>query len=174
VQRVALAIADELRLTPEERDALRLGALFHDIGKIAVPDGILTKPSRLDADEYTLMKRHSAEGARIVGKLGRLRCAVPVITHHHERWDGGGYPGGLAGEEIPITAAIAGLADAWDAMTTDRPYHRALTVEEAARGVREARGTQFAPAVGDASLAVLRRNPGLFACEPSRELVAAG
>jgi HD-GYP domain-containing protein (c-di-GMP phosphodiesterase class II) len=96
------------------------------------------------------MKTHSAEGARIVGKFGRLREAVPIIRHHHERWDGLGYPDGLAGDAIPLEAAIVGLADAWDAMTTDRPYHRALTSAEALAEVHAGRGTQFSPVVADA------------------------
>jgi putative nucleotidyltransferase with HDIG domain len=150
VQQVALAIAAQLELTTEQLDALRFGSLFHDIGKIAVPDGILVKPAKLDYWEYAQMKTHSAEGARIVGKFGRLREAVPIIRHHHERWDGSGYPDGLAGEAIPLEAAIVGLADAWDAMTTNRPYHRALTSEEALAEVRAGRGTQFSPVVVDA------------------------
>src|SRR5205814_3994525 len=89
------------------------------------------------------------------GKFGRLRDAVPVIRHHHERWSGGGYPKGISGAEIPLEAAIVGLADAWDAMTTDRPYHRALSFDEAAEQLREGRGTQFAPAVVDAFFAVM-------------------
>ena len=150
VQRVAMAIAAQLDLTVQQLDALRFGSLFHDIGKIAVPDGILVKPAKLDFWEYAQMKTHSAEGARIVAKFGRLREAVPIIRHHHERWDGAGYPDGLAGEAIPLEAAIVGLADAWDAMTTDRPYHRALTGDEALAEVRAGRGTQFSPVVVDA------------------------
>jgi putative nucleotidyltransferase with HDIG domain len=150
VQRVAMAIAAQLDLTAQQLDALRFGSLFHDIGKIAVPDGILVKPAKLDYWEYAQMKTHSAEGARIVGKFGRLREAVPIIRHHHERWDGSGYPDSLAGDAIPLEAAIVGLADAWDAMTTDRPYHRALTETEALSEIRAGRGTQFAPVVVDA------------------------
>ena len=85
------------------------------------------------------MKTHSAEGARIVGKFGRLREAVPIIRHHHERWDGQGYPDGLAADEIPLEAAIVGLADAWDAMTTDRPYHPRCSPRRRCRGPRWAR-----------------------------------
>ena len=117
------------------------------------------KPGKLDRREYALMKTHSAEGARIVEKFGRLREAVPIILHHHERWDGAGYPDGLAGEAIPLEAAVVGLADAWDAMTTDRPYHRALTAAEALADVRGGRVTQFAPRVVDAFFAVLERQP---------------
>jgi putative nucleotidyltransferase with HDIG domain len=172
VQRVALAVAEAMDLGPDRLDALRFGALFHDIGKIAIPDNILVKPAALTYWEFAQMKLHSAEGARIVGKFGRLREAVPIIRHHHERWDGNGYPDGLGGDEIPVEAAIAGLADAWDAMTTDRPYHRALTREEAFAEVRGGRGTQFAPAVVDAFFAAVARRPaefGLRALEPALE-----
>jgi putative nucleotidyltransferase with HDIG domain len=156
VAEIAVAVGIELRLNLEQLDALRFGALFHDIGKLAVPDAILTKPDRLTDEEYELIKRHSDEGGRIVGKFGRLRPTVPIIRYHHERWGGGGYPDGLVGEQIPIEAAIVGLADAWDAMTTDRPYHRALTFEEAAEQIREGRGSQFVPEVVDAFFRVLR------------------
>ena len=162
VQRIAVAIGEELDLSKDRVDALRLGALFHDIGKLAVPDAVLTKPARLTEDEFDQIKKHSEDGARIVGKFGPLRETVPIIRHHHERWDGRGYPDKLATGEIPLEAAIVGLADAWDAMTTDRPYHRGLTLEEAFREVREARGTQFAPQVVDAFFAAQRRRPGEF------------
>jgi putative nucleotidyltransferase with HDIG domain len=159
VQRVAVAIGEQLGLQADRLDALRFGALFHDIGKIAVPDAILVKPAKLDYWEYTRMKMHSAEGARIVGKLGRLRETVPIIRHHHERWDGNGYPDGLAAEDIPLEAAIVGLADSWDAMTTDRPYHRALTEDEALAEIYGGRGTQFSPVVVDAFLAAATTRP---------------
>ena len=177
VQRIALAVATEMDLDPARLDALKYGGLLHDIGKLAVPDAVLTKPDRLNDAEFTLIKEHSEEGARIVGKLGRLHDAVPIIRHHHERWDGTGYPAALSGEEIPLEASIVGLADAWDAMTTTRPYHRALTFEEAIGEIRGGRGTQFAPAVVDAFLAVMRTQPGALA-EPNddaeRHLRAVG
>ena len=160
VQRVAVAVAVELGFAGERLEAIRLASLLHDIGKLAVPDAVLTKPAALTPSEFELIKRHSEEGARIVGKLARLQTALPIIRHHHERWDGTGYPAALAGGEIPPEALVVGLADAWDAMTTDRPYHRALTLEEATREVREGRGRQFAPEVVDAFLTVLRRRPG--------------
>lgn len=159
VQGLAVSLGIELGLDSGRLTALGHAALFHDIGKIAVPDAILTKPTRLDHAEYDVMKLHSAQGAEIVGRLGRLRGSVPLIRHHHERWDGLGYPDRLAGDEIPLEAAIIGLADAWDAMTTDRPYHRALTLEEAFREVRNGRGSQFSPVVVDAFLAAARRTP---------------
>jgi putative nucleotidyltransferase with HDIG domain len=162
VQKIAVAIGQELNLPKDRLDALRLGALFHDIGKLAVPDAVLTKPARLTDDEFALIKLHSENGARIVGKFGPLRATVPIIRHHHERWDGRGYPDRLASGEIPLEAAIVGLADAWDAMTTERPYQRGLTLEEAFREVREGREGQFAPEVVDAFFSAQRRRPGEF------------
>jgi putative nucleotidyltransferase with HDIG domain len=162
VQRIALAVAEELGVPAERLDAVRFGGLFHDIGKIAVPDSVLTKPGALDEEEFAVVKRHPADGAEIVSHFSRLREAVPLIRHHHERWDGTGYPDRLQGDEIPLEACIVGLADAWDAMTTDRPYRGALTVEQAAAEVRAGRGTQFSPAVVDAFFAAFRRQPALF------------
>ena len=157
VQQIALAVGEELGLSRERLDALRWAGLFHDIGKLAVPDAILTKPSGLDAAEFEAIKRHPTDGAAIVGKLGRLRAAVPLVRHHHERWDGRGYPDGLARDAVPLEAYVVGLADAWDAMTTDRPYQLALSWDEAAEEVRRGRDSQFAPEVVDAFFGVLRR-----------------
>jgi putative nucleotidyltransferase with HDIG domain len=163
VQEIAVAVARELGLSGKELDAIAHAGLFHDIGKLGVPDAILTKPAKLTTQEYELMKHHPADGANIVAKFGRLRDAVPLIRHHHERWDGNGYPEGLGGNEIPLGAAIVGLADAWDAMTTDRPYHRALDADEAEAELRKHRGTQFAPLVVDAFFRVLERSPATTA-----------
>ena len=116
VQEIALSVARELGIEGRELDAIGHAGLFHDIGKLGVPDAILTKPAKLTEQEYELMKQHPADGAKIVAKFGRLRDAVPLIHHHHERWDGQGYPHGLAADSIPLGAAIVGLADAWDAM----------------------------------------------------------
>lgn len=174
VQRIALALGSELGLPPERLDALRFAGLFHDIGKIAVPDAILMKPDRLTSEEYELIKRHPEDGARIVGRLHRLREAVPLIRHHHERWDGRGYPDGLRGEQIPLEASVVGLADAWDAMTTARPYSPARSLADAAEEIVRNRGTQFAPAVVDAFLAVLERMPEALApAEPLAETALA-
>jgi putative nucleotidyltransferase with HDIG domain len=173
VQRTALSIGQEVGLSVKDLDALRFGALFHDIGKIAIPDILLTKPGRLTEDEYELMKRHSAEGARIVAKFGRLRDSVAIIRHHHERWDGRGYPEGLGGEDIPVAAAIAGLADAWDAMTIERPYQRALSPGEALEEVRACRGTQFVPAVVDAFFEAAGKRPADFGLPGATALAAS-
>jgi putative nucleotidyltransferase with HDIG domain len=173
VQRIALSIGQELGLSVKDLDALRFGALFHDIGKIAIPDILLTKPGRLTEDEYELMKRHSAEGARIVAKFGRLRDSVAIIRHHHERWDGRGYPEGLAGDDIPVAAAIAGLADAWDAMTIERPYQRALSPGEALEEVRACRGAQFVPAIVDAFFEAAGKRPADFGLPGATALAAS-
>jgi putative nucleotidyltransferase with HDIG domain len=158
VQEIALAIADELGIVGKDREAIALAGLFHDIGKLGVPDAILTKPAKLTRQEYELMKQHPTDGANIVAKFSRLQGAVPMIRHHHERWDGAGYPDRLAADSIPLGARVVGLADAWDAMTTDRPYHRALERHEAERELRDNRGTQFAPEVVDAFFRALGRD----------------
>ncbi len=157
VQRIALAIGEAFDLPRSRLEALGLAGLFHDIGKLRVPDAVLTKPGPLSPEEFELIKRHPDDGADIVGHLGRMRNVLPYIRHHHERWDGAGYPAGLAGPEIPLEAAIVGLADAWDAMTTERPYSRARTSDEATDEILRARGTQFAPAVVDAFIATVGR-----------------
>jgi putative nucleotidyltransferase with HDIG domain len=174
VQRIAVALGEELGLEREQLDVLRFAGLFHDIGKIGVPDAILTKPDRLTELEFEVVKRHPEDGARIVGRLHRLHAAVPAILHHHERWDGNGYPHGLRGDGIPLEAAIVGLADAVDAMTTDRPYSAARSLEDATGEVVRCRGTQFAPAVVDAFVALVARAPELFGTDPAAgELVPA-
>jgi putative nucleotidyltransferase with HDIG domain len=167
VQRIAVALGEELGLGHEQLDVLRFAGLFHDIGKIGVPDAILTKPARLTELEFEIVKRHPEDGARIVGRLHRLHSAVPAVLHHHERWDGNGYPHGLRGEGIPLEAAIVGLADAVDAMTTDRPYSAARSLADAAEEVVRNRGTQFAPAVVDAFVTLVERMPELFGADPA-------
>jgi putative nucleotidyltransferase with HDIG domain len=145
VQRLALAIGRGLGLSQPELDLLGHAALFHDIGKLAIPDAILMKPARLDTDEWRLMRRHADEGARIIDRLGFLADAVPSIRHHHERFDGSGYPDGLRGEEIPLGARIIHVADALDSMLTSRIYRPALCEEEALAELRAGAGSQFCP-----------------------------
>ncbi len=170
VRGIALAIGRQLGLSRNQLENLGASALFHDVGKIGVPDAILTKPGKLDAAEFETIKQHAARGAEIVSKLSRLKDAVPAIRHHHERWDGHGYPDGLMGDEIPLEASIVGLADAWDAMTTERPYARALSLTSALEQVRGGRGTQFRPDVVDAFLAVATNLPGGKPSSPVRTL----
>jgi putative nucleotidyltransferase with HDIG domain len=159
VRRVSLAIGRELRLSARQLGALGTAALFHDIGKIGMPDSILTKPERLDPAEQRIMREHAARGAEIVSRITSLKDCVPAIRHHHERWDGLGYPDRLSGKEIPIEAAIIAIADAWDAMTTDRPYAAALDLDEAMLQIHAGKGNQFNPAVVDAFASVSRRRP---------------
>jgi diguanylate cyclase (GGDEF)-like protein/putative nucleotidyltransferase with HDIG domain len=145
VQQLSLAIGRELGLSHAELDLLGHAALFHDIGKLAIPDAILLKPSPLSSDEWALMQRHADEGARIIDRLGFLGDAVPAIRHHHERWDGAGYPEGLAGEEIPLGARIIHVADALDSMLTNRIYKVARPADEALEELRRGGGSQFCP-----------------------------
>ena len=175
VRRVALAVGRELALPAKRLGALGNAALFHDVGKIAVPDSILTKPEPLTPAEAAVMREHAARGAEIVSRLSSLQDSAPAIRHHHERWDGLGYPDGLRESAIPVEAAI-GLADAWDAMTTDRPYASALPVDQAKQQLSAGSGKQFNPAVVDAFLAIARRRPGdvLPPEAPSLPLAASG
>jgi putative nucleotidyltransferase with HDIG domain len=145
VQQLALAIGRELGLSHAELDLLGQAALFHDIGKLAIPDAVLLKPASLSNDEWSLMQRHAEEGARIIDRLGFLDDAVPAIRHHHERWDGRGYPDGLAGEEIPLGARIIHVADALDSMLTNRIYRAARPAADALEELRRGGGSQFCP-----------------------------
>ena len=145
VQQLALAIGRELGLSHAELDLLGHAALFHDIGKLAIPDAILLKPASLTPDEWSLMQRHAEEGARIIDRLGFLNDAVPAIRHHHERFDGTGYPDHLRGEDIPLGARIIHVADALDSMLTTRIYRAARPAAEALEELRRAAGTQFCP-----------------------------
>jgi putative nucleotidyltransferase with HDIG domain len=159
VRHVALAIGREMALPAPQLGALGTAALFHDVGKIGIPDSILTKAGPLEPGEAAIMREHVTRGAEIASKVSSFQDAVPAIRHHHERWDGLGYPDGLRGDEIPLDAAIVGLADAWDAMTTDRPYAHGLSLNEAMLQIRSGRGKQFNPLVVDAFWNVARRRP---------------
>lgn len=125
---------------------LEFGFLLHDVGKLAVPDAVLCKPGSLSADEWSLIRRHPVEGARILSAVPFLHGATDIVLHHHERWDGAGYPDGLAGEEIPIGARLFAIADTLDAMTSDRPYRSGLPLSAAVDEVVRLAGTQFDPA----------------------------
>ena len=159
VRRVSLAIGRELSLPAKRLGTLGTAALFHDVGKIGMPDSILTKPEQLTPAEAAVMREHAPRGAEIVSRISSLQESVPAIRHHHERWDGLGYPDGLRDDAIPLEAAIIALADAWDAMTTERPYAAALEIGEAMLQIQSGRGKQFSPAVVDAFLAIAHRRP---------------
>jgi putative nucleotidyltransferase with HDIG domain len=145
VQQLSLAIGRELGLSQAELDLLGHAALFHDIGKLAIPDAILLKPASLTSEEWALMQRHAEEGARIIDRLGFLGDAVPAIRHHHERFDGTGYPDRISGEEIPLGARIIHVADALDSMLTTRIYRAARPPADALGELRRASGSQFCP-----------------------------
>jgi putative nucleotidyltransferase with HDIG domain len=159
VRRVALAVGAELDFSKDRLDTLATAALFHDIGKIGMPDSILTKHEPLTREEQALMREHVTRGAEIVAKFPPFQAAAAAIRHHHERWDGLGYPDRMAGEDIPVEAAIIGLAETWDAMTTDRPYAHALCLSDAMAGVRAGREKQWSPLVVDAFWKVARDRP---------------
>jgi putative nucleotidyltransferase with HDIG domain len=141
----AVLLAREIGLSREEQDTVRLGCLLHDIGKIHIPDAVLQKPGSLSDEEYALMQRHPVVGEQICRPLIFARPCLTVIRHHHERWDGKGYPDRLQGEEISLLARIAAIADAWDAMTTDRPYRKALAAPVAFSILEDGAGTQWDP-----------------------------
>ena len=150
----AVALGQRFGLGPEELRVLEREALLHDIGKIGVPDAVLNKPGRLTPEEFETVKRHAVIGGRILGRSESLAGAVDVARHHHERWDGGGYPDGLAGVDIPLHARIVGVADAYDAMRSDRVYRKGMAPEKIRRELEQGRGTQFDPALADAMLAL--------------------
>jgi len=145
VSDLAVALAKEVGLTGQELDDMEIACLFHDVGKIKIPDAILHKTGRLDPAEWKEMRRHPEYGADILGKAPSLRRFIPAVRHHHEWYDGSGYPDGLSREGIPREAAIISLADAYDAMTSDRPYRAAMTKEKALSTIREFSGKQFSP-----------------------------
>jgi diguanylate cyclase (GGDEF)-like protein len=151
---MALTVGRELGFDGPALKRVELGALFHDIGKIGVPTSILLKPGPLTEDERKIIEQHPELGERILAPIDRLAEVRTIVRSCHERWDGEGYPDGKSGEEIPIEARIIFVCDAFHAMTTDRPYRKRLSVEEASRRVREAAGTQFDPTVVDVFLSL--------------------
>src|SRR5581483_799103 len=153
---LALEVGEHLGLDGERTRNLEFAALLHDVGKIAVPKEIINKPGQLSPEEWTVIKTHTVEGERMLSRVGGFMREVGMIVRsHHERWDGGGYPDGLAGEEIPLEARIITCCDSWNAMRTDRSYRRALPAEAAIEELRSGSGTQFDPCVVDALLTLV-------------------
>jgi putative nucleotidyltransferase with HDIG domain len=152
VTEIAEAVACRLGWSEERLESLRIGGPLHDIGKLAVSDEVLRKEGRLDESELAQIREHPKIGARILLRMAALREAIPYVLYHHERWDGHGYPSGKAGEEIPLGARVLAIADAFDAMTSDRPYRRALTREQALAEIERCAGTQFDPRIAQVFL----------------------
>jgi putative nucleotidyltransferase with HDIG domain len=158
-ERYATELAAELALAQQEIADIKLAALLHDIGKLVVPDHILRRPGPLSQDEIDLVRHHPVDGANMLSQVSLASGAVPSIHHHHERFDGSGYPDSLAGHAIPIGARILAVTDAFDAMTSDRPYGAATPVEEALAELRRCAGSQFDEVVVEAFVRVLGRTP---------------
>jgi putative nucleotidyltransferase with HDIG domain len=168
VVRLALDVARELGLDVEQQRTVEFGALLHDIGKIAVPKEIVNKPGKLDPDEWEIIKTHTVEGQRMLERVGGFMGNVgQIVRCHHERWDGGGYPDGLRGQDIPLEARIISCCDAFNAMTTDRPYRRAMPIGIALAELTEHAGSQFDPRIVDALASVVSRSPDVCAATAS-------
>ena len=155
---LSVKLAVEAGVDYEDVEKIRLGGMLHDIGKIGIPEIILNKPGRLDNSEYEIIKSHPVLGVSILGSVEFLQKIVPIIKHHHERYDGKGYPDQLKGEEIPYLARIVSIVDTFDAMTTNRPYRKALTTEESLKEIERCKGSQFDPELVDIFIKMARRD----------------
>jgi HD-GYP domain-containing protein (c-di-GMP phosphodiesterase class II) len=175
VTSIAFAIGQELGLAPDALAALEMGAQLHDIGKVGVADAILFKPGKLTPEEWAEMRRHPVIGAELIAQIPFLHVALPVVRHHHERWDGTGYPDGLKGEDIPLAARIFAVADVYDALVSDRPYRLGMPPSEALAIIERDADTHFDREVVEVFLSLIRRGdlgnvPGL----PHSDVTTAG
>jgi len=168
VVRLAVAVAAELGLALEAVRNVELGAGLHDIGKVRVPESILNKPGKLTEAEWAIMKTHPEVGEHILRPIQSLHAVLPIVRHHHERWDGAGYPDGLAARAIPLGARIVSVCDAYRAMTEDRPYRAALSAAEARRRLLEGAGSQFDRECVSALLTALERHDSAAKVVPLR------
>jgi diguanylate cyclase (GGDEF)-like protein len=160
VSRAAGLVADELQLDEMQRDVLRVASLVYDIGKVGIPVELLNRRGELTAGEQSTIRRHPEIGMRLLESTVLLHALSPVILHHHERWDGAGYPDGLRGEAIPFAARVIAICDAWQAMVSDRPYRPALTPERAMEELRAGAGSQFDPQLVEVFVEGLRKADG--------------
>jgi HD-GYP domain-containing protein (c-di-GMP phosphodiesterase class II) len=158
----SLLLADELKLSTADRQKIQVGTPLHDIGKIGIDDAILRKPGRLTPEEFEAMKTHTLKGAAILETIPDLAPLIPIVRNHHERWDGRGYPDGLAGEQIPRLARIVAVADAFDAMTSNRPYRPGMPLDAAFAQIGDGAGTQFDPDCARAFLRLRERIASLL------------
>ncbi len=160
VMNLALEVAEAMGCDEAERESLRIAGILHDVGKIAIPDSVLLKPDRLTDEEYAIIKKHPTIGESILQSIVIFENERNIILHHHERWDGRGYPDGLAGEDIPFLARILCVVDSYDAMTNTRPYRKAMRVEDAIMELLKNRNTQFDEKVVDCFVKLLlKQNP---------------
>jgi putative two-component system response regulator len=157
VTQKTLELARAMGITDGDLDHVRRGALLHDIGKMGIPDAVLQKPGPLTAEEWTVMKRHPEYAYRLLSPIDYLRPALDIPYCHHERWDGTGYPRGLKGEEIPLSARVFAVVDVYDALSTDRPYRPAFTVDKINAHLAESAGSHFDPQVLDAFNRIINR-----------------
>ena len=153
---IALSIAQQMKLDEKQIQQIHWGALLHDVGKIGIPDNILRKPGKLTEDEWKIMRTHPLTGYEMLKSIPFLAPALDVVLHHHERFDGSGYPSGLAGKDIPLSARIFTIADTFDAMTNDRPYRKAFTMEIALGEIQKCANSQFDPEIVNAFLMVFK------------------
>ncbi|MBR3249331.1 MAG: HD domain-containing protein [Clostridia bacterium] len=158
VAEISVLIGEKLGLSDKDLRILRLGGLFHDIGKIGVPDSILQKESKLTDDEYSEIKNHPAIGVHILSTASIFNDIIPIVKHHHEKWDGNGYPSRLKGESIPYLARIATIADSFDAMSSKRSYRDSLPLDIIKEEFRKNRGIQFDPVLDDLFLEILEND----------------
>ena len=158
VSEYSVLIGEKLGLPAEQIKTLRIGGLFHDIGKIGIPDSILLKPAKLTDEEYSQIKNHPSIGAHILGSAAIFQDIIPIVKHHHERYDGNGYPSKLKGEEIPYLARIAAVADTFDAMTSRRSYRGPIDVEHVKEEIKRCEGTQFDPQIAEVFIEILNND----------------
>lgn len=158
----ALQLAEELRLRPDQLRAVAQGTIIHDVGKINIPDAILNKPGKLTPEERAVIEKHPVKGYEMARSLGFMKEELGIIRWHHEKWDGGGYPDRLRGEQIPVMARIVAVADVYDALTSNRAYRRAMTHAEAMAFLIDNKGSHFDPACVEAWVQVCERNPALY------------
>ena len=163
VARLTVSLAKEMNVFTDKLVDIERGALLHDIGKIGVPDTILQKPTALNDDEWEAMEKHPLHAGLMISKVSFLEGALPIVLYHHERYDGAGYPFRMKGDAIPLEARMFAVIDAYDAMTFDRPYRKAMPIAEALAEIERNAGKQFDPKVVEAFTRLIRRTEGLQA-----------
>jgi HD-GYP domain-containing protein (c-di-GMP phosphodiesterase class II) len=170
VTNYSIIIARNMGLDEKRIETIRISALLHDVGKIGIEDKVLKKPGALTDDEFDVMKQHPVKGAHIMGSIEQMREMIPGMKHHHEQWDGNGYPDRLKGEAIPLIARIIGVADTFDAMTTNRPYQKAIELEYTLKKIKGNAGIKFDPQVVDALMKAIENGDISVATAPNHAL----